>query len=92
METIILKFIESSPVLGVFVVVIYFLFKRLTKTQDDHLDSQKERIKTLENHAELCEKDRTELHKTNAELSAAHARLQHDVIEKILSKTSNLKD
>ena len=68
------KLVEVSPVLGISVAALWIIGKRLFKAQDDHLESQRDRIRALEKSSVKCEDDRKTLHQS-------HVNLQKDVID-----------
>lgn len=73
---IITKIIENAPSLGISLFALWVVSKKLWKSNEEHLEAYKERVKALEKHADDCNQDREELHKK-------HAELQTNVIDKL---------
>lgn len=67
-------FLETTPTLAICLFAIHQITKKLWSTQDDLVNSHKDRIEALEKHTEECDKDRVELHRK-------HERLQNEVVD-----------
>ncbi len=88
MENFIQKLLENAPVAAVLFVIVWYLLKRLEDSNKAHLDSQKDRIDTLEEHTKKCEEDRAEQAK---QITRLHVE-QKEVLSKVVDAISKLKD
>ena len=80
MEELIKALFQNSPMVGIMVVGLWFVFKRLNKVQGEYIDSQKDTINALVRKSEECERGREQLNQD-------FRKLQSDVIEKLTNIT-----